>query len=339
MSFLSGNNPHHRDYNWLFSLSNQVKSCLAGPVWTLKNVLNNFLIYAVAYGNGVFVVSGRNKTTNVSECYWTADLGNTFNICVGLPASAAVTYTEIVFNGTYFFVCISSATPVYYSLDGKTFNVNLSLINNLHMTSVANNYAFQLDVNGDGSPLAYGYTNGVVYQVRGNILPASIGYNCFAAYFKGLYVIVGENGACYSNSIDGPWTAANVPAPQWTTQTGADAGIATDGNILIVASLSGANYSRYYYTLNGVDWNISALPLTNTGNQSDVQYLQKTFFIMNRGRNVLYTSPDGLTFTQSANLLPAAPFGGWKIASNGKGDFLAVSGYANDPSSIAYGKC
>jgi hypothetical protein len=116
---------------WMISYS------VDGINWKSKQVLgvqtyNNSISLGanqqnyIAFGNGLFVASTYNGTSNV---YFNSPDGINWTVGVGQPGGAGITLGQILFNpGSGYFKTVSgNTTTCHYSADGKTWNVDTAL--------------------------------------------------------------------------------------------------------------------------------------------------------------------------------------------------------------------
>ena len=156
-----------------------------------------------------------------------------------------------------------------------------------------------------------------------------LGFDAEGDANAGRFVAVANatNTAAYSD--DGQnWTNITLPGAASTGHTAIASGLIDDGSTLFRQSIAviaraATTGSQLAYSTDGVNWTAVALPGGNVNSKPSIAYGQNKFFLIFEGSSNVYTSPDGINWTNNAAALPAT---GYSHLVYGAGRFLAVKG-------------
>jgi hypothetical protein len=269
----------------------------AGTTWTLRNQKNP--LYAVTYGNGLFVAVGWGIIfTSPDWGSWTERASETGN---GLRG---VTY------GNGLFVAVGKGGAVLTSPDGVTWTARTSGTGNWLYAVTYGNGTF-VAVGEGGAVLTS--PDGVTWTRRtsgtGNDLNG-------VTYGNGLFVAVGEGGAVLTSPDGVTWTRR-------TSGTGNDLYAVTYGNDLFVAV---GRYGAILTSADGVSWTQQTSPMSSW--LRGVTYGDGLFVAVGLGGAML-TSSDGVTWTArnsgTGNDLYAVTYGNGTFVAVGDPTIVGIS--------------
>lgn len=218
-------------------------------------------------------------------------------------------------NGTIFLLYKNSSTTAWTSSDGVNWTSRTCIsLGGISDVSYANGVWL---ITQNGSSTYATSADAVTWTSRtngagsfGNSSAVVVGSGA-VAWFQGagLWVASGTAFGGYMTSPDAiTWTARTLPISFLQTSNGFK--FATDGTALLVSGQSG----KIARSTDGINWSASLSLLEPTqnlgGSNPDIFWWSGTKFIWN-GFSLVYTSPDGLTWTRRqlclGSLLPIGP--------------------------------
>jgi hypothetical protein len=245
----------------------------AGTTWTLRNLGNP--LYAVTYGNGLFVAVGRDGAilTSPDGVNWTARTSGTSN------------WLEGVAYGNGLFVAVGQGGTILTSPDGVSWTRQTSGTSN-RLEGVAYGNGTFVVTGDDGTILTS--PDGVSWTRQ----TSGTGYNLNGvAYVNGLFVAVGTGGTILTSPDGVNWTRR-------TSVTSDTLWDVTYGNGTFVAVGGSPGGNTILTSPDGVSWTRQTSVTSDT--LWDVTYGNGLFVAVGTGGTIL-TSPDGVNWTVQAS--------------------------------------
>ncbi|WP_221414169.1 immunoglobulin-like domain-containing protein [Paenibacillus sp. 598K] len=271
-----------------------------GASWTLNPnspVIGNSVLYAITFGNGVFVIAGNNGSdgtiyTSSDGTSWTSQSSNVY-----------VSLLDAVY-GLDKYVVVGTEGKIVTSEDGVTWTQRTSGTQENLLSVTYGNGKYVATAN---SGVIKSSTDGVTWSNETS--GVNSGSLMGVAYGPGTYVVVGTGGTILTGTDGGAWTIRS-PLP---TSSGLN-GIAY-GNGTYVAVGSGGTVAT---SGDGITW-------SNRTKSSMTQYLSgvafgKGVFVAADANGTMHASADGITWSNN--------WGGVSTQFNGvaygNGLFIAV---------------
>lgn len=288
-----------------------------GETWTVSAGLP-YEWFSVAYGNGRFVSTGRDRIAMSS----TDGINWTFSTIPMYPLSGNQSFSNLVSGNDKFVATTSSGVEKFaWSYDGITWNKVLNSFENAAGAWLSSTYGNSkfiiLGSNGVGAVSS----NGINWtQIS---LPQANSWRG-VTYGNGIFVAVSSDGTNrVMTSVDGvTWTLRNAAANNYWNKVAFGNGV-----FVAVSGESAFNTSpqRIMISSDGINWSI--VTSSNIRAWGNAIFADGLFVIMANpygfdGVGYLMTSTDGLNWT-SRNI-PGYEYT-WRGITYGQGKFLAVS--------------
>ena len=264
-----------------------------GSSWTI-NTLNG--ISALPYGFSQTLFNGSRFVQMEASVSTIFTATSTDGLAWQINPQPARTYSNPrSANGLFFAFASSSATNILYrSSDGISWtSITLPITDRWNNIVFVNNAYF---LGREASPTNYRSTDLVTFTV---VSTPGITTQSFIAYGNGIFVMIAQTfpgTAVYNTSVDGIlWTQRSFPAQaNYPTLTQI---VFFAGRFFTVPSfVSGQGQS--YNSADGLNWTANAFPAT-VGSYGVVVLRNRIILFTSdsAGRLILYSSPDGFTFT------------------------------------------